>query len=167
LQGNLYHGYLNHAADSGQYGHELATGDLGYLDEDGFLFITGRRSDTIITGYGRNIAPAWLEAELQSHPAIAQAAVFAGDDARLTAIISPAAVRFSNKPDRQLRQAIREVNLRLPDYARIHDVIVAVPAFTVKRGEITANGKLRRDVIRKNYLQENRHDTRAHHDNIF
>jgi O-succinylbenzoic acid--CoA ligase len=57
----------------------LHTGDLGALDADGLLTITGRKADTIVTG-GENVAPAEVEAVLEAHPAVAEAAVLGRDD---------------------------------------------------------------------------------------
>jgi o-succinylbenzoate---CoA ligase len=57
----------------------LHTGDLGYIDEDGFLYVTGRRSDVIVTG-GENVMPAEVEALLLAHPAVADAAVVGRPD---------------------------------------------------------------------------------------
>ena len=61
-------------------GGTLATGDLGELGEDGSLRVTGRKTDTIISG-GENVAPSEVEAVLEEHPAVVEAAVFAVADA--------------------------------------------------------------------------------------
>src|SRR3989338_3036856 len=52
------------------------TGDIGHLDGQGFLYLTGRKKNIFITSFGRNVSPEWVESELTLHPAIAQAAVF-------------------------------------------------------------------------------------------
>jgi O-succinylbenzoic acid--CoA ligase len=57
----------------------LHTGDLGHIDEDGFLYVTGRKGDVIVTG-GENVMPAEVEAALVSHPAVADAAVVGRPD---------------------------------------------------------------------------------------
>jgi acyl-CoA synthetase (AMP-forming)/AMP-acid ligase II len=57
----------------------LHTGDLGHIDEEGFLYVTGRSSDVIVTG-GENVMPAEVEAVLVSHPAVADAAVMGRAD---------------------------------------------------------------------------------------
>ena len=71
----------------------LATGDLGYLNSDGFLFVSGRKKDVIITG-GENVVAAEVEDALKSHPKISEAAVIGTPDARwgesVTAFIVPA-----------------------------------------------------------------------------
>ena len=70
---NVTIGYLNKGKDSLQDGW-LHTGDIGYLDDDGFLYVLDRRSDLIISG-GENIYPAEIEGVLTSHPAIEDAGV--------------------------------------------------------------------------------------------
>lgn len=56
----------------------LRTGDLGFYDRDGFLFITGRKKDILVTSGGKNIAPSWIEAELKTKPSIDEA-ILVGD----------------------------------------------------------------------------------------
>ena len=57
----------------------LHTGDLGHIDEEGFLYVTGRRSEVIVSG-GENVMPAEVESVLLAHPAVADAAVFGRPD---------------------------------------------------------------------------------------
>ena len=118
----------------------IATGDLGHLDEDGFLYVTGRKKSVFITAFGRNVSPEWVEAELLAEPDIVQAAAFG--EARpwnAAVIVSPAG-------DARLDQAVRRANERLPDYARVHRWIRAQP-FTSANGQLTPNGRLRRAAV--------------------
>ena len=77
-------GYLNNpeATASSFTGDWLHTGDLGYIDEDGFLFIVSRKKELIIRG-GYNVYPSEIENVLHAHPAIAEAAVVGVPDERL------------------------------------------------------------------------------------
>jgi len=120
----------------------IATGDLGYLDEDGFLYLTGRKKSIFITSFGRNIAPEWVERELVLHPAIAQAAVFGEARPFNSAVI---VARPSATPQ-AIRAAIAQANEQLPDYARVRAWLPAEP-FTLSNGMLTANGRLRRTSI--------------------
>ena len=76
-----YHGNPTATAEA-MAGGWLHTGDLGYLDEDGFLFVLGRKQDRIIRG-GRTVYPREVEDVLHTHPAVAEAAVIGVPDERL------------------------------------------------------------------------------------
>lgn len=144
IHGLPFDGYLH---DQNSDGDAIATGDLGYLDEDGFLYVTGRSRRVIISGYGRNISPEWVEAALTAHPAIAQAAVFGDEQASLSAVLVPG-------PDRdagQVSQALAQVNSDLPDYARIGQEVIAEQPFTVSNGQLTAGGTPDSQSIAKRY----------------
>jgi long-subunit acyl-CoA synthetase (AMP-forming) len=128
----------------------LATGDLGYLDDDGFLYVSGRLKNMFITSFGRNVSPEWVEAELCEEPAIAQAAVFGEARPWNVAVIVPA-------PGAQrdaVCSAVEAANRRLPDYARIGDWLIAARPFTPGNGELTTNGRNRRAAILTRYHLE-------------
>ncbi len=129
---------------------DLATGDIGYLDEDGFLHITGRKKNIFITSFGRNVSPEWVERELTSMPAVQQAAVFGEALPRNTAVI------FANEKisDADIQSAIFKLNETLPDYARVTYWLRAQQPFSLKNGMLTANGRLRRDAIWQQYQNE-------------
>jgi long-subunit acyl-CoA synthetase (AMP-forming) len=132
-------GYVGGPPQTGPY----RTGDLGAVDADGFVGITGRRSNTIITAYGRNVAPEWVESELLAEPEIAQAAVFGEAAAQLCALLAPA--RGDLGPE-AIDRVVARVNARLPDYARVARWRGVAP-FDPDRGEVTANGRPRRQAL--------------------
>lgn len=124
----------------------IATGDIGTVGDDGRLSIVGRKSNTLITAYGRNIAPEWIESELLAEPGILQALVFGEAQAGLGALIVP----LPGRTDQAVAAAVARVNNRLPDYARIcrwH----RTPPFDPASGQLTANGRPRRAVLLKTY----------------
>jgi long-chain acyl-CoA synthetase len=136
-------GYSGEAAQPKAY----ATGDVGHLDADGFLYISGRKSNVLITSFGRNISPEWIESEITASPAVYQAFVFGEASARLSALVVPTAASESSDP---IAAAIGAANAKLPDYARI-ERWMTVPAFTTQEGLLTSNGRLQRAAIRKKY----------------
>jgi long-chain acyl-CoA synthetase len=143
------------AAVSGYVGsnhvpRRFATGDLGHLDADGFLRVSGRRKNMFITSFGRNVSPEWVESELCEEPAIAQAAVFGEARPWNVAVIVPAPAAQHE----QVRSAIEAANGRLPDYARVADWVVAARPFTASNGELTTNGRIRRAPIWARYCDE-------------
>ena len=146
VRGTPWHGYLGESA-SGKAPDFIATGDLGYLDADGFLFLTGRKKNLFITSFGRNVAPEWVEGELASHPGIAQAAVFGEARPFNCAVI----VAYPGTPDGVIEAALEEANRRLPDYAQVRAWIPATEPFTASNGLSTPNGRLRRPAILGQY----------------
>ena len=145
ILGEGFNGYLN--ASSRNPAEELATGDLGYLDEEGYLYVTGRCRDRIITGYGRNVSPEWIESELQSHPLIAQAAVFGNDMPCLVAVL----VLAQSSQQDAVDSVLQEINARLPDYARVWNYVIADEPFSIKSGEFSAGGSPCRAAIEQHY----------------
>jgi long-subunit acyl-CoA synthetase (AMP-forming) len=121
-----------------------ATGDLGRIDEYGFLHLAGRRRNVLITSFGRNVSPEWVEAELQAAPAIAHAVVLGEGQPQLAAVLWPARADCT---DRQLAEAVAAANARLPDYARIGRWLRPRAAFSTATGLATANGRPRREAI--------------------
>ena len=123
------------------------SGDLGYVDGDGYLHLIGRKKDIFITSFGRNVAPEWVEAELTATRAIAQAWVYGEGRPWNTAVLTPAPGCDRVHVD----AAISAVNAILPDYARIGEWIASAQPFSYANGELTANGRLRRDALLAHY----------------
>ncbi|MGV9007825.1 MAG: AMP-binding protein [Brevundimonas sp.] len=120
----------------------IATGDFGTLDAQGRLSITGRKSNTIITAFGRNIAPEWIESELLADAGILQAMVFGEAQAGLGALIVP----MPGLAEPAVAAAVARVNARLPAYAHVRRWR-QTPPFDPRTGELTANGRPRRAVL--------------------
>ena len=119
----------------------LGTGDFGSIDNEGFVHVQGRKSNLIVLANGRNIAPEWVEAELNASPLIAQSFVFSESGDQLTALLVTTA---SNEA---IEIAISCINRDLPAYARLHQwQRLAVP-FSSQQQTLTANGRLKRRQI--------------------
>lgn len=147
VRGNVFNGYLGQTALA--HDEWLDTGDLGYIDDEGFIFITGRAKNLLISSFGRNISPEWIEAELSLCRSIAQVMVIGDSQPFCSAIIVPASTQMTRE---QIAQDIRMVNQHLPDYARVQKFIVAVEPFTPANQLLTDNGRLRRAAILGQYL---------------
>lgn len=149
IRGIRWHGYLGEG-DPLPAPDFIATGDLGYLDADGFLFLSGRKKNMFVTSFGRNVAPEWVEGELAADPAIAQAALFGEARPFNCAVI----VRRPGTPPEAIEAALDTANRRLPDYARVRAWIAAVEPFTAGNGLSTPNGRLRRSAILGQYAAQ-------------
>jgi long-subunit acyl-CoA synthetase (AMP-forming) len=154
----LWRGYLGDAPSAVGDKDTIATGDIGYLDTDGYLHLTGRKKNIFITSFGRNVAPEWVESELVAHPPILQAAVFGEGRPFNVAVIFALPDATSTAIDKALDAA----NLALPDYARVRAWVRANQPFGAANGLATANGRLRRDAIFAAYAQ--RIDTHYSHE---
>jgi long-subunit acyl-CoA synthetase (AMP-forming) len=130
------------------------SGDIGHLDADGFLHLHGRKKNLLITSFGRNISPEWLESELCAEAAIAQAVVFGDARPWPAALIVPRRAGLVDTGTyADIARAVLQVNAGLPEYARIGDWLLAEP-FTFANGQATSNGRPRRDNIWQQYQQQ-------------
>lgn len=148
IHGMHWGGYLGERSQSTESDF-IATGDIGYLDDAGFLFVTGRKKNIFISAFGRNIAPEWVERELVLHTAILQACVF-GEARPYNCAVIVAAASASTQA---IETAIAAANQLLPDYARVYAWILATEPFSAANEFATANGRLRRDCVFNAYAQ--------------
>lgn len=146
IRGPLSHGYLGvpwRQTEDGWW----ATGDLGRIDADGYLYLTGRRRNVFITAAGRNVAPEWVEGELLMEPAIAQVAVFGEARPFNVAVVVPA----PGTTNIALTRAIARTNALLPDYARVHKWVCATEPFSPFNQQLSGNGRVRRAQVETIY----------------
>lgn len=145
VSGSLMSGYLGEISAPTRW----ATGDLGVLDRDGFLRVSGRRKNLLISSYGRNINPEWVETICQAEDALRTVVVFGDGQPHLSAVIAP----MPGVEAADIADAIQRVNKTLPDYARLHHWVLADQGFSVENGLATANGRPRRDAIFQHYFK--------------
>ena len=148
VHGSHFLGYLGSISPIN--GNGLATGDIGYLDKDGFLFITGRKKSMFITAFGRNVAPEWVERELTAQPGLLQAAVFGEARATNVALIVPHPLMSHSA----IATAVANANQNLPDYAQVGEWIITSTPFSQGNGLLTHNGRLRRSAIYHAYAEK-------------
>ncbi len=141
-KGELYLGYLGSEKPLDEW---YATGDLGRFDQDNNLHIIGRKKNTIINSYGRNISPDWIEAELLSLSSITQVAIYGEAQPFLTAI------SYSSQNRTNLLHELKKINSSLPDYAQVKEIIVASEPFTLENKMLTASGKTKHQQVFKHF----------------
>lgn len=140
-------GFLGYLGEEPRHDEWVDTGDVGHLDADGRLHITGRRKNMFITAFGRNVAPEWVERELLLQAPIAQAAVFGEGRSSNVAVIVPR----GGASQADIDAAIAATNRDLPDYARIGAWLRATAPFSPDNGQLTTNGRPRREAIAAAY----------------
>lgn len=145
VRGSTLLGYLGEPAIAGQW---WPTGDLGHFDDDGYLYLAGRKKNQFITSFGRNVNPEWIEAELTQGGVLLQAFVHGEGLPRNLALLWPLDPQTS---DATIEQAVQQCNAALPDYARVHAWKRLPEPLASADGTLTANGRPRRTEILRRY----------------
>lgn len=142
VSGNTMLGYVGELQS--WYPKTIATGDIGHVDGNGFVHISGRSKNLLISSYGRNIAPEWVESELLATPLLADAVVYGDAQPYCVALVSP---RDTATPDALIQTVINATNMRLPDYAQVQRWH-RLPAMLAANPQLlTTNGRPRRAAI--------------------
>lgn len=145
-------GYLGAAGQArAEVADWVATGDLAELDASGQLRILGRKKNLLISSFGRNIHPEWVEAELLKNTLLQQAVVFGDAKPYCVALLY---CQDSSISDAQLQQWVETVNLSLPDYARVQHFHRLTQPLSAANGCLTANQRPKREVIASRYAAE-------------
>jgi len=148
---NIFPGYWNRPQETANAlrAEWFHTGDQGEVDASGNWRIVGRIKNLIILGSGHNIAPEPIEEKLLQHlPAGAQVVLVGNGKGYLSAIIT------GTVTSQQVQAAIDAVNPQFPHYKQIRAFHLRPEAFTIENGLLTANGKLRRDLIAQTLSSE-------------
>ncbi|GAB5549248.1 MAG: AMP-dependent synthetase/ligase [Sandaracinaceae bacterium] len=147
----------------------LHSGDLGRFDDEGFLHITGRKKDIIITAGGKNITPKNIESGIKNHPLVHEAVVIGDRRKYLTALISPddeAVAKFmqenglSGAPheSKQVHDAIwtmvEQVNAKLARVEQVKKIKVLPRALSIEDGELTPTLKVKRSKVSEHFADE-------------
>ena len=169
---NVMMGYYKNEADTREVMKDgwLHTGDIGRFDDDGFLIITDRKKDMIVTSGGKNIAPQPIESLIQSSPYIANAVVVGSSRRFISALIVPdfdkleSQARAKGIPFRDRAELCRrtemidflldEVNRVTPDlasYERVKKIAVLDRDFEMGLGEVTPTLKVKRNIVEQKY----------------
>jgi long-chain acyl-CoA synthetase len=149
------------------------TGDIGFIDQDGFLTITDRKKNIIVTSGGKNIAPQPIENQLVTCRYIEQAMVIGDQRKFCTAVIVPkfetlqkwaqdmdlafetnAELCVKGEIRDLIRKDIDEVNNNLASFETIKDFVIAPEPFSIESGELTPSLKIKRKVVMEKFKQE-------------
>ncbi|WP_035841136.1 AMP-dependent synthetase/ligase [Kitasatospora azatica] len=173
--GAVFGGYLNHPLCTAEALRDgwLATGDLGSLDEDGYLTITGRKKELIVTSSGKNLAPAALEERVRAHPLVAQCLVVGDNRPYIAALITldPQALEHWQQSHQrapvdewtaladedlhaEIQRAVAAANTAVSRAESIRAFRLLPGGFTVAQGLMTPSLKLRRQAIAEWYAAD-------------
>jgi len=167
--------WQNNAANAEVFDGErwFMTGDLGKLDDEGFLYIVGRKKEIIVTAGGKNVAPAVLEDRLRSHPLVSQCMVVGDNQPFIAALVTidPDALKawvannkkdgasindLINDPDliAVVQTAVDEANKAVSKAESIRKFTILPVDFTIAGGHLTAKLSVKRHVVAKEFAQE-------------
>jgi long-chain acyl-CoA synthetase len=132
----------------------LRSGDVGHLDDDGFLTITDRLKDILVTAGGKNVAPQNLENALKTHAVISQALVVGDRRPYVAALITLSEDVDPAGAEPAVQRAVDEVNSELSRYEQIKRFTVLPRDFTLEDGEVTPTLKLKRRVCQEHFAAE-------------
>src|SRR5690606_25406955 len=172
---HVFRGYHNNpqaTADAFDDGR-LRTGDLGSLDEDGYLRITGRKKEIIVTAGGKNVAPAVLEDRLRGHPLVSQVVVvgdgrpYIGALVTLDAEMLPGWLAGHGLPEMDvvaaskshavlaaLERAVARANEAVSRAESIRKIRVLTTDFTVENDYLTPSLKVKRELVLRDFADE-------------
>ena len=166
--------WQNDAANSEVFDGErwFKTGDLGKLDEEGFLYIVGRKKELIVTAGGKNVAPAVLEDRLRAHPLVSQCMVVGDNQPFIAALITIDAdmvkgwiaanhktgatvATLVNDPDliAVIQTAVDEANKAVSKAESIRKFAILPDDFTIAGGQLTAKLSVKRHVVATQYAE--------------
>jgi long-chain acyl-CoA synthetase len=132
----------------------LRSGDLGSIDEDGFLSITDRKKDILVTAGGKNVAPQNLENALKTHPIISQALVVGDRRPYVAALVTLVEDASRENAEAEVQRAVDEVNRDLSRFEQIKRFVILPRDFNAEEGEVTPTLKLKRRVCQEHFAKE-------------
>jgi long-subunit acyl-CoA synthetase (AMP-forming) len=125
----------------------IATGDIGRFDEDGFLYIEGRKKEILITRGGYKLQPEPLEQALADHAMVDRAVVVGGEELPTLAAVVSLRPGASEREEKDVRALFARLNKGLPSAARVDRILFTDEQFTVENGLLTRNLKVDRRAI--------------------
>ncbi|MER8043463.1 AMP-dependent synthetase/ligase [Streptomyces sp. NPDC094032] len=173
--GQVFSGYLNDPRATAAVLNDgwLATGDLGVLDADGYLTITGRKKEILVTSGGKSVAPAGLEERVRNHPLVAQCIVVGNDRPYVAALVTldqeavdhwlsmqnraplpPAELVRDPALEAEIRRAVVTANTAVSQAESIRTFRILAHPFSEEHGLLTPSLKLKRKAIENAYARE-------------
>ncbi|MFD7088590.1 MULTISPECIES: AMP-dependent synthetase/ligase [unclassified Streptomyces] len=171
----IFSGYLNDPKSTDAVLHDgwLATGDLGSLDEDGYLTITGRKKEILVTSGGKSVSPGALEDRVRAHPLVSQCLVVGNDRPYIAALVTvdreavdhwlsiqgrsplkPTDLVRDKDLEMEIRRAVVAANTAVSQAESIRTFRILARPFSEEQGLLTPSLKLKRKAIEAAYAVE-------------
>jgi long-subunit acyl-CoA synthetase (AMP-forming) len=131
----------------------VATGDIGRFDEDGYLYLVGRKKDLIITNQGHKLHPETLEGQINQSPDVEHSVVFGNDLPYVVAVVS-AQAPITDEVKSRIESHIDNINATLPAAGRIIRFFITDEQFTLQNGFMTRTLKLNRAALFNRFANE-------------
>jgi long-chain acyl-CoA synthetase len=135
----------------------FATGDIAQMDSEGYVYITGRKKELIVSSNGKKIYPARIESLFKTEPIVSQVLLIGDKQPYVTALLTLNRAQLENlngmDPAKAVERVIARVNKHLADFERIRRFKVLHREFSIEHGELTPTMKIRRSRVLENHKQ--------------
>jgi long-chain acyl-CoA synthetase len=151
----LFSGYHNDPEATEQVLRDgwLYTGDIAEFDADGYVYITGRKKELIVSSNGKKIYPARIELLFKSEPIVNQVVLIGDRLPYVTALLTVNAVEEGASAESEVKKAVARVNRRLAPFEQIRKFRIVEREFSIETGELTPTMKVRRNRVLENHRE--------------
>jgi long-chain acyl-CoA synthetase len=151
----LFSGYFSDPAATAAVLRDgwLYTGDIAEFDADGYVYITGRKKELIVSSNGKKIYPARIELLFKAEPIINQVVLIGDRLPYVTALVTVNAAEVADSMEAEVKKAVARVNRRLAPFEQIRKFRILEREFSIERGELTPTMKVRRNRVLENHRE--------------
>ncbi|HTW63201.1 MAG TPA: AMP-binding protein [Bryobacteraceae bacterium] len=151
----LFFGYLNDSASTAAVLRDgwLYTGDIAEFDADGYVYITGRKKELIVSSNGKKIYPARIEQLFKTEPVINQVVLIGDRLPYVTALVTVNSGEVVRSTEAEVGNAVARINRRLAPFEQIRKFRIIEREFSIERGELTPTMKVRRNRVLENHRE--------------
>jgi len=151
----LFSGYYNDPAATAAVLRDgwLYTGDIAEFDSDGYVYITGRKKELIVSSNGKKIYPARIEMLFKTEPIINQIVLIGDRLPYVTALLTIHATEVASSAEAEVKKAVARVNRQLAPFEQIRKFRILERDFSIESGELTPTMKVRRNRVLENHRE--------------